>query len=147
MTGGAEHTMLEAAGALLRQGQIIDHLSRLLTVTSLGLLVGGSILVILSPGLAATLVLAILAGIAQIYFAIRVGFDAALFDQLRQPAAVDLAALDAALVQLGLLPAGKSGRPLEQRIVGAQRLFYRQGMALLTQVAILLCAAAAAFIS
>ena len=146
MTGGAEHTMLEAAGALLRQGQIIDHLSRLLTVTSLGLLVGGSILVILSPGLAATLVLAILAGIAQIYFAIRVGFDAALFDQLRQPAAVDLAALDAALVQLGLLPAG-SGRPLEQRIVGAQRLFYRQGMALLTQVAILLCAAAAAFIS
>ena len=45
MTGGAEQAMLETANALLRQGRIIDRLSRLLTVTSLGLLVGGSILV------------------------------------------------------------------------------------------------------
>ena len=146
MTGSVEHALLETAGALLRQGRIFDRLSRLLTVASLGLLVGGSILVILSPALAATLLLAVLAGIAQIYFAVRVGFDAALFDRLRQSATVDLAALDVALVQLGLLPTDKTGRPLAQRIIGAQRLFYRQGMALLIQVAILLCAAAAAFI-
>lgn len=147
MTGGAEQGMLESANALLRQGGIIDRLSRLLTVTSLGLLVGGSILVILSPTLAAMLLLAVLAGIAQTYFAIRVGFDAALFDRLRQSATVDLAALDAALVQLGLLPTDKTGRPIALRITGAQRLFYRQGMALLIQIAILLCTAAAAFIS
>ena len=47
---------------------------------------------------------------------------------------MDLAALDAALVRLGLLPASRSGRPLEQRIAGAQRLFYKQGAALVIQI-------------
>jgi hypothetical protein len=139
MTGSADHATLEAASALLGQGRIIDRLSRLLTVAALSLLVGGGALAILSPALATTLTLAVLAGIVQTYFAIRVGFDAALFDRLRQT--MDLAALDAALVQLGLLPAAKAGRPLDQRVAGAQRLFFRQGVALAIQVAILLCAA------
>ena len=146
MTGGTHHALLEAATALLRQGRIVDRLSRLLTVLALASLVAASVLGA-SKFLAVTLALAVLSGVAETYFAIRVGFDAALFERLREPAAMDLAALDVALVQLGLLPASRSGRPLEQRIAGAQRLLYKQGAACMIQVAILLCGAAAAFAS
>jgi hypothetical protein len=140
--------MLEAASALLQQGRIIDGLSRLLTVAALVMLIGASAFGVASPALVAALALAVLAGVAEAYYAIRVGFDAALFERLRGPATMDLAALDAALVQLGLLPATKSGRPLEQRIAGAQRLLYKQGVVFVIQIAVLLCgAAAAAFIS
>jgi hypothetical protein len=147
MNSGAAHMMLETASALLQQGRAIDGLSRLLTVAALVLLIGASALGVASPALAVALALAVLAGLAEAYYAIRVGFDAALFDRLRERATIDLAALDVALAQLGLLPASKGGRPLEQRIAGAQRLFYEQGVALVTQVAILLCGAAAAFMS
>jgi hypothetical protein len=147
MNSGAEHAMLEAASALLQQGQIIDRLSRLLTVAALVLLIGASAFGGASPALAVALALAVLAGVAEAYYAIRVGFDAALFDRLRELATIDLAALDVALVRLGLLSASKSGRPLEQRIAGAQRLFYEQGAAFVIQVAVLLCGAAAAFVS
>lgn len=147
MNSGAAHMMLDAASALLQQGRAIDGLSRLLTVAALVLLIGASALGVASPALAVALALAVLAGVAEAYYAIRVGFDAALFGRLRERATVDLAALDVALVQLGLLSASRSGRPLEQRIAGAQRLFYKQGVALVTQVAILLCGAAATFMS
>jgi len=147
MNSGAEHAMLESASALLQQGQIIDRLSQLLTVAALVLLIGASAFGVASPALAVALALAVLAGIAETYYAIRVGFDAALFCRLRAPATMDLAALDVALVGLGMLPASRSGRPLEQRITGAQRLFYQQGAAFVIQAAILLCAAAVAFVS
>jgi len=147
MSGDAAHVTLEVASALLRQGQTIDRLSRLLTVAALALLIGASTFGDVSLGLAITLALAVLAGIAEVYYAIRVGFDVALFDRLREPATMDLAALDDALVRLSLLPSTKSGRPLELRIAGALGLFYRQGAALVIQVAILLCGAAIAFAS
>ncbi|MEA2885227.1 MAG: hypothetical protein QOH32_4483 [Bradyrhizobium sp.] len=147
MNGGAAHVMLEAASALLQQGRAIDRLSRLLTVAALVLLIGASAVGVASPALAVALALAVLAGVAEAYYAIRVGFDAALFDRLREVATIDLAALDVALVQLGLLSASRSGRSLEQRIAGGQRLFYEQGAVFLIQVAILLCGAATAFMS
>jgi hypothetical protein len=137
--------MLEAASALLQQGRIIDGLSRLLTVAALVMLIGAAAFDVASLALVTALALAVLAGVAEAYYAVRVGFDAVLFDRLREPATMDLATLDAALMQLGLLPASRSGRPLEQRIAGAQRLFYQQGIALVIQVAILLCGAATAF--
>jgi hypothetical protein len=147
MNGGAVHVMLEAASALLQQGRTIDRLSRLLTVAALVLLIGASAFDVASPALAVALALAVLAGVAETYYAIRVGLDAVLFDRLREQATIDLAALDVALVRLGLLSASRSGRPLEQRIAGAQRLFYEQAAAFAIQVAILLCGAAAAFVS
>ena len=142
MSGQAHHAMLEVITALLQQGRIIDRWSRLLTVAALILL----LVTIMMGAPKIVLALVVLAGIAEIYFAVRVGFDAALFERLREPAAMDLAALDAALVQLGLLPASRSGRPLDERIAGARRLFYKQGAALAIQLAILLCAAAAALV-
>ena len=147
MNSGAAHVMLKTASALLQQGRAIDCLSRLLTVAAVSLLVGASAFGVASPALAVALALGVLAGVAEAYYAIRVGFDAALFDRLREPATIDLAALDAALMRLGLLSASRSGRSLEQRIAGGKRLFYEQGAALLIQVAILLCGAATAFMS
>lgn len=147
MSSGAAQAMIETTGALLRQGRTLDHLSRLLTVAALVMLIGARGLGVASPALVGALVLAVLAGLAEAYFAIRVAFDADLFDRLRDPARMDLAALDAALVQLGLLPASRSGRPLEQRIAGAQRLLYKQGTALVIQIAVLLAGAAAVLLS
>jgi hypothetical protein len=144
MSGGAQ-AMLEVASALLRQGRTIDRLSRLLTVAALVLLISSRGLGVAAPALVVTLALAVLAGLAEAYFAFRVGFDADLFDRLRNPARMDLASLDAALVQLGMLPASRTGRPLEQRIAGAQRLLYKQGAALMIQIVVLLCGAAIAF--
>jgi hypothetical protein len=146
MSNGA-NAMLGAAAALLQQGRTIDRLSRQLTAVALLLLIAASAFGVASPALASMLGLAALAGLAETYVAIRVGFDAALFDRLGKQATADLAALDAALAALGLQPAGKSGRPLEDRIAGAQRLFYKQGAALVIQVALLLCGAAAALLS
>jgi hypothetical protein len=145
MSSGEGHAMLEVASALLRQGRTLDRLSRLLTVAALVMLIGAKGFGVASPALAVTLALAVLAGLAEAYYAIRVGFDADLFDRLRDPARMDLASLDSALVQLGLLPASRGGRPLEQRIAGAQRLLYKQGAALMIQIVVLLCGAAIAF--
>jgi hypothetical protein len=147
MNSGAAHAMLEASAALLQQGRTIDRLSRQLTVAALVLLIGASAFGVASPVLASTLGLATLAGLAETYYGIRVGFDAALFDQLREQATTDLAALDTALVRMALLPAPKSGQPLEQRIAGAQRLFYKQGAAAVIQIGLLLCGAAVAVLS
>ena len=147
MSGGAEQAMLEVASALLRQGRTIDRLSRLLTVAVLLMLIGAVAFGVASKALVLALALAVLAGATEAYFAFRVGFDADLFDRLREPARMDLAALDAALMQLGLLPAGKGGRPLEQRVAGAQRLLYKQGFALVIQMAVLLCGAVVAFLT
>ena len=144
MSHGAADALLGAAAALLQQGRTIDALSRQLTAVALLLLIAASAFGVASPALVSTLGLATLAGLAQTYYAVRVGFDAALFDRL---GAQNISALDAALAGLGLLPASKSGRPLEQRITGAQRLFYKQGAALVVQVAFLLCGAAVAFLS
>lgn len=147
MSGGPAQAMLEVVTALLRQGRTIDHLSRLLTVAALVMLIGAIAFGVASKPLMAALAFAVLAGAAETYFAFRVGFDADLFDRLREPARLDLAALDAALMQLGLAPASKSGRPLDQRIAGAQRLLYKQGLALVIQMAVLLCGAAVALVA
>jgi hypothetical protein len=147
MNSRTAHAMLEAASSLLQQGRTIDRLSRLLTMAAVVLLIGAIAFDVASAALAVALAVAVLAGVAEVYLAVRVGFDAALFERLREPSTMDLAALDAALVQLGLLPASKSGRPLEQRIAGAKRLLYKQGAAFVIQIAVLLCGGAAAFVS
>lgn len=147
MNSGAAHAMLAASAALLKQGRIVDGLSRQLTVAALVALLAAGAFGVASPILASSLGLAVLAGLAETYYGIRVGFDAVLFERQSEQATTDLAALDAALVRLRLLPASRTGRPLEQRIAGAQRLFYKQGAALLVQVILLLCGAAAAVLS
>jgi hypothetical protein len=67
-------------------------------------------------------------GATEAILALRVGFDAALFRRLAD--APDLAAFDAAMMGLGLLPAAKAGRPIEARAAGARRLLVAQGLCL-----------------
>jgi hypothetical protein len=129
-------TLLASAAALLDQGRSVDRLSRLLTAAALiGLLVCAAAIGQSPLALATSAILVALAGFAELYFAIRVGFDAALFNRLAgAPEPVDFGDLDQALTELGLLPAAKRGRPANARIAGARRLMRFQILALAVQV-------------
>jgi hypothetical protein len=137
--------LLAGAASLLDQGRALDRLSNALTVGALVALVAMAVLGVREPVPVALLALSVLAGATEVYLAVRVGFDAALLRDLASgPDAHGLANLDAALTSLGLLPASKVDRPLEQRVAGACRLFYRQGGALAAQIALFLVGAVAA---
>jgi len=139
--------LLVSAVALLDQGRGIDRLSRLLTAAALAALVGIAVWGVHHPVPVSLLALSVLAGVVEVYLAIRVGFDAALFRHLADAAETgtrDLANLDAALTAIGLVPASKAGRPLEARVAGACRLFYRQAGSVALQVALFLLGAVTA---
>jgi hypothetical protein len=119
--------------ALLEQGRGIDRLSWLLTAAALlGLLLGRGWPML--PVLAA--------GLAEGFLAARVGFDAALFRELGRGTLPGPAAMDGALLELGLIPAAKAGRPLAPRMAGARRLLRWQALAAAAQLALLLGAVA-----
>jgi hypothetical protein len=142
MTASARQDLAVAA-SLLEQGRTIDALSRLLTAAALLAL---PLLAAFAP-LSATIAwiilgLTIAAGLGQIYFAIRVGLDAAIFRALAaQETGPDLAALDRSLQGQGLLPPNKNGRPVEARIAGARNLLIRQAALLVAQIAVLIIGA------
>jgi hypothetical protein len=147
MIGGAdavERDLAAAAAALLDQGQRADHLSRLITAASaVVLLLLPSVLGPSSVLLTTILALVVLLGFAELYFAIRVGFDAALFHRWGAvPEGFDCARLDHALLRLGLMPEAKTGRPMAERIAGARRLLAWQGVTLAAQVLLVLVGAA-----
>ena len=139
--------LLVSAVSLLDQGLGIDRLSRLLTAAALIALIGIAVWGVHHPVPVSLLALSVLAGVVEVYLAIRVGFDAALFRHLADAAETgtrDLANLDAALMAIGLVPASKTGRPLEARVAGACRLFYQQAGSLALQVALFLLGAVTA---
>jgi hypothetical protein len=135
-----ERQLAGVTAALRAQGSGLDRLSRALTAAALiGLLILPASFG-LPPGWPAAILAAVaLVGLAELFFAGRVGFDAALF-----AAAPDLAALDRALLALRLMPEARAGRPLAERAQGARRLLYRQGLCLAAQAALILAGAAAA---
>jgi hypothetical protein len=135
--------LLLCAAAFLDQGRTIDRLSRLLTAGALmAILIGPAITAQPPWMLIGSAGLVTLAGLAETYFAIRVGFDAALFSQAANaPETPDFAGADAALTQLGLLPATKQRRPAGARIAGARRLFGLQILFLVAQVVSVLAGA------
>ncbi|WP_426954285.1 hypothetical protein [Muricoccus radiodurans] len=122
---------------LLAQGRVIHLLSVALcggALAALLLATGGRATV----GAGAVL----LAGLAETWLALRVGFDARCFRRLAETAdGPALASFDAALRRLSLMPEGKAGRPMAPRIAGARRLIALQGVTLLVQVAVALIAA------
>lgn len=121
------------AADLLRQGVVVERLSLVATA-------GGLLLAILGGRVEAGMLAAGL-GIAQGWLALRVGFDARLFARLAgQP---DLAAFDAAMTDLGLMPPAKAGRPVVQRFRGARRLLHLQAGVLLAQALVLAIATGA----
>jgi len=146
MNGGAdaaEQDLAAAAAALLDQGQRADRLSRPITAAS-------AIVLLLLPAflgpppvlLTTILALVVLLGLIELYLAIRVSFDAALFRRLAAaPEGFDRARLDRALSRLGLIPEDKAGRPIVERIAGARRLLAWQGMTLAAQILLVLIGA------
>jgi hypothetical protein len=141
MTDPNDRPLLTVTAALLTQGRTLDGLSRLLTAGALFGLLAHAVVNDADPVLVTVaLLVAALAGFAQTYYAVRVGFDAALFRQLGDTA-IELSALDSALQRLGLLPVDKAGRPLDARIAGARALFRSQVAMLGVQIAAVLGAA------
>lgn len=131
----AERFLLATAADLLAAGRAIDRLSRALTVLAFAMLLAPSLLPMKLAGFWLVAVASVL-GLVQMYFGARVAFDSALFRRLADGAA-DLDVLDGALAQLGLLPPGKAGRPLPERLAGARGLLLRQAGLLVLQAAVL----------
>lgn len=132
---------LMSCARLLEQGRRLDQLS---TGLSLVALAGAVLAVVLAklPLVAVLLLLCLLAGALEKYWALRVGFDAALFSRMAE--ATDLHAatrqLDDGLHALGLLPTRNKGRDWALRCQGALALLRNQVLSLAAQ---LLLAAAA----
>lgn len=142
MTDPAKRQLLLTGAGFLDLGRTIDGLSCPLTVLAFaGLLTPLVVPVPLASWLA--LLASGLAGLCAAYAGARVAFDAALFRSLAEGTG-DLAPLDGALLQLGLMPASKAGRPLHERLAGAQRLLRRQALLLAAQAGALAVAGAAA---
>jgi hypothetical protein len=127
--------LLATVAIMLDQGDRFDRLSRPLTVASLAGLVVIALLAGRSETLPVVLIgAAVLAGLAEVWFATRVAIDAALFHQIATSTdSPDWALLDGALTQLGMMPETKSGRPAPRRAAGALRLLRYQGAALIAQ--------------
>jgi hypothetical protein len=132
----SERMLLTCAAALLDQGRILDRLSRPLTAAALIGLLSLPVLTPTPPGaVVAAAIVAAIAGLVQVYFAIRVAFDAALFNHLASTSgAPDFASMDAALARLGLAPHRRPERPADARVAGARRLLKFQTFAVVVQV-------------
>ena len=127
--------MLAAAADLLDQGQIVNRLSIAVTAIALAIL----LLPMLPPSEATlpTAALVALVGVIELFMAVRVSLDAALFRRLAldaQAERLDVAAFDAAMLALKLMSPGKAGQPIAKRFAGARRLLIIQGATLLLQV-------------
>jgi len=127
--------MLAAAADLLDQGQIVNRLSIAVTAIALAIL----LLPMLPPSEATlpTAGLVAIIGLIELFMAVRVSLDAALFRRLANDAQaerLDVAAFDAAMLALKLMSAGKAGQPIAKRFAGARRLLIIQGATLFLQV-------------
>ena len=128
---------LHVVASLLRRGRSLDQLSTGLTL--LGAVFGLLQLLLITPVALGLLLSAwlIVVGLLQKYWALRVAFDADLFDAVAQDAdavphrTVDL---DQALHSLGLQPANRAGRPWAERQRGALNLLRKQAVLLAMQV-------------
>jgi len=147
VTPPSNPALMIATAAFLEQGRALDRLSRLLTAAAVTLLL---LLALLAAQMrsetwnlmAGTLGLVILLGLAELYFAFRVGFDAALFRELAAGSSLTgLDQLDASLTWLGLRPKAAGSRPLDDRIGGARKLLRRQALCLALQLATMVGAA------
>jgi hypothetical protein len=126
------------AADLLAHGSGVHRLSAVLTVVALASVPAMALVRPDRPAMALA-TLAVLAGLAELWFALRVGFDARTFARLAR-GDITASDFDAAMATLELMPAGKTGRPIAARAGGALRLLAWQAALLLAQVALLIAA-------
>ncbi|MCE0464701.1 hypothetical protein [Pseudomonas uvaldensis] len=128
---------LHSVASLLRRGRSLDQFSTGLTLLAALLGLGQWLLGRIDPWLLLFSAVLFTLGVLQKYWALRVAFDADLFQRVAdgtQPLVERTQALDQALVALGLQPAGRGGRPWSERQNGALRLLRRQSLLLAAQV-------------
>lgn len=128
---------LQVTASLLRRGDLLDRLSNGLTL--LGALFGLSQSLLAEQGFwSATCSCGLLLlGLGQKYWALRVAFDADLFQRLAERAEnlpEHTLSLDQALTTLSLQPAEHGGRPWSERITGALQLLRSQALLVAAQV-------------
>jgi hypothetical protein len=142
-TDSASRQLIAAAACLLDQGCIVDGLSRLVTATALFVLMLPVVLPASPQKLPAVILSAVaVLGAIEAFFAVRVGFDAALFRRLATGSGpLDFNDLDNALSGLGLTAERRADRSAADRVTGARRLFYRQTVMLILQIGLSLAAA------
>jgi hypothetical protein len=138
--------LIAAVACLLDQGRAVDGLSRLLTAAALLALMLPAVFPTSTQRLPAAILAAVaLLGTVETLYAVRVGFDAALFRRLAErPEPIDLDGIDTALIELRLISAPRADGSAASRVSGARRLFYRQSALLIAQVGLILAAAALA---
>lgn len=128
---------LHCVASLLRRGRSLDHLSTGLTLLGVLLGLGPWWLATFNPWPLAVGCALLILGAVQKYWALRVAFDADLFQRLADnPSALDenTQALDHALAALGLQAAERGGRAWPERSRGALALLRRQALVLAAQL-------------
>ncbi|OLF51474.1 hypothetical protein [Pseudomonas chlororaphis] len=128
---------LHAVASLLRRGHALDLLSTGLALLGALFGLGQWLLGLSSPWAIALSLALLLLGVLQKYWALRVAFDAELFQRVADsplPLVERSIAVDEALAALGLQPPGAGGRAWPQRSRGALNLLRRQTQLLAAQV-------------
>lgn len=131
---------LRAMASLLAQGRHLRNLSLIVLAAALLGLMSRDMGAHAVP---AWLLLSLGAGLAQLYYAVRVDFDAKLLAALadRGDDGINAAQrLDTTLIALGLLPRDRAGRDWPARWRGARGLLRNQALCLLAQLAMLVAA-------
>jgi hypothetical protein len=137
-SGSADRAVAAVAADLLAQGARVHGLSVVLTVASLA--ADAAMALWWPKPLPMTIACAAaVAGLVELWFALRVGLDARLFARMAN--GLSPADLDAALQALGLTGPEKAGRPLPARVKGATRLLGCQAGLLVLQVVLLVAGA------
>ncbi|SDY59159.1 hypothetical protein [Pseudomonas sp. NFIX28] len=133
----ATDMQLHTVASLLRRGHSLDLLSTGLALLGALLGLGQFLLGVAAPWAIGLSVALLVLGVLQKYWALRVAFDAELFQRVADsplPLTERGAELDQALSALGLQPAHAGGRPWPQRSRGALGLLRRQAWLLAAQV-------------
>lgn len=142
--GANERAQAAIAADLLSQGATVHRLSAMLTFgAALAIPVVGWLW---PNGWVMTIAtLVVLLGAVELWMALRVSFDAGIFERLARDTAAggfnaagfSAGVFDAAMQACGLIQADKAGRPVAQRVRGAMVLAGKQFALLLAQLVVL----------
>ncbi|MBC3384913.1 hypothetical protein [Pseudomonas sp. SWRI179] len=132
---------LHTVASLLRRGHSLDQLSTGLTLLAALLGLGQWLVGVIDPWLLLLSAVLLVIGVVEKYWALRVAFDADLFQRMADSThslAERTYELDQALTALGLQPAERAGRLWTERRHGALLLLRRQSRLLAVQVVLVL---------
>ena len=119
--------------SFLQQGRALDMLSRGITLIACIAIFAGAFTAAPLPIMVLAIAILVL-GLAEASFALRVGFESALFGHFARDT-FGTVSFDASMRRLKLVPADRTGRPMTVRAMRAMRLMRYQILALVLQAA------------